>query len=79
MQAANPNAIGNGLQETIAGLKKEQRYSPGKSNNKLGAIYNPNYVDPRVLPKKVLDQQVTAGIKTNYGLNIERGKRYLKG
>jgi len=53
VQAANPNAIGNGLEETIQGLKREQKNSPGKSKNKLGALYNPNYVDPRVLPQSV--------------------------
>lgn len=31
VQAANPNAVGNGLEETLDGLKKEQRQTPGKS------------------------------------------------
>lgn len=74
VQAANPNAIGNGLEETIEGLKREQRNSPGKSKNKLGALYNPNYVDPRILPHN-MTQNIAAGVKTNYGLQMERGRR----
>lgn len=74
VQAANPNAIGNGLEETIEGLKREQRNSPGKSKNKLGALYNPNYVDPRILPQN-MTQGVAAGVKTNYGLQMERGRK----
>jgi hypothetical protein len=50
VQAANPNAVGNGLEESVDSLKKEQRHSPGRSKNKLGALYNPNYVDPRIIP-----------------------------
>jgi hypothetical protein len=48
-------------------LKKEQKNSPGKSKNKLGALYNPNYVDPRILPPQ-LNIGGPAGVKTNYGL-----------
>jgi hypothetical protein len=67
VQAANPNAIGNGLEETINGLKKEQKGSPGRSMNKLGALYNPNYVDPRILPQHN-SPHGPAGIKTNFGV-----------
>ena len=66
IRAANPNAVGYGLEETIEGLKKEQKNSPGKSKNKLGALYNPNYVDPRRLP--VQTTGTPAGVRTNYGL-----------
>ena len=69
VQAANPNAIGNGLEETINGLKKEQLNSPGKSKNKLGALYNPNYVDPRALPPQH-DDGGPAGVQTNYGVKV---------
>jgi len=56
-------------------LKKEQKNSPGKSKNKLGALYNPNYIDPRVLPS---DKQphFPAGTKTNYGLQIDQSRKH---
>jgi hypothetical protein len=47
---------------------------PGVSNNRLGALYNPNYVDPRILPKKA-NYEPSAGIKTNYGMTNPRGKK----
>ena len=74
VQATNPNAIGNGLEETVFGLKKEQAGSPGISKNRLGALYNPNYVDPRMLPKHI-QFQMPAGVKTNYGLHNPRGRK----
>jgi len=52
----------------LESLKKEQKQSPGKSKNKLGALYNPNYVDPRILPPMMVPKS-PAGVKTNYGLH----------
>ena len=70
VQAANPNAVGSGLEETLENLKREQRASPGKSKNKLGALYNPNYVDPRIIPIKRTSPGSPAGVKTNYGVSV---------
>jgi len=49
VSAANPNAIGNGLEESAHVMMKEQTNSPGRVKNKVGALYNPNYIDPRVI------------------------------
>ena len=54
--------------------------SPGKKKQKLGALYNPNNLDPR---KIAMDQEQIAGIKTNYGyLNTDeqqKSKSLIKG
>ena len=52
-------------------LTREQRGSPGKRTNKLGALYNPNYVDPRAYAQGPVEMspKVFAGIKTDYGVH----------
>lgn len=50
-------------------MKEESPASPYKKKNKLGALYNPNYTDPRKMAAEYQPEVCKpAGVQTSFGL-----------